>query len=177
MPGDELIELRNRLTGRWLMPGSEGVHASTIALLADGSMRITLPAVTVRQRTQQLMAGDTITGNWYLLGRAGRRTAGSSVTASVSSASSSFLPAVLRAQRPPPPGTRGPFLVLNIQDLPKAIANVQIFGVRIDIANWVVAADELAAGRHIKLIDVADIDTQITVQMPDRSTQTWRRIE
>src|SRR5712691_2027043 len=86
---------------------------------------------------------------------------------------SSLIPKELRNKQASPPEAEGPWLVLNFQDLPKAVGNIKVFGARLDIINWIIAAGELGTGSHIKLLDHGNLGKHVTVRMPDGSQQTW----
>lgn len=167
----ELTALRTEIAGTWLMT-SENVLAPTITLQDNAVMHMVLPATNGKERARQMVSGDTITGNWYLQSVASRR----SKLASVGSITSSLLQKPLRNGQAPSAKDAGPFLVLNFQDLPKAIGNIKMFGFRLDIINWIIAADELGAGRHIQLLDHANLRERLSVRMPDSSRQTWVRV-
>lgn len=176
MSNDEHIKLREKVSGTWLLPW-KGERTATLVLNPEGWMRMTVPATTGGGRIKQVLSGDTVTGNWALVNRARERTLlESSVQGSARIGSSSFIPDILSGAKQPSSAAKGPFILLNIQDVPKAIANVRLFGVRIDAANIVVAADEVGGGRYIKVMDSSQTGTELTVRMPDGTVQTWQRI-
>lgn len=71
---------------------------------------------------------------------------------------------------------QGPFLVLNVLDVPRSIANVRIFGVKADIANWAMTLDELAGGRFFKICDYSD-PALLTLSAGDGIMEQWGRIQ
>jgi len=166
------IEIHRRLQGSWHMPQADH-HQTTVTLHHNGSMHMTIAARSAKERSRQLLAGDQASGNWHITAR--KRPRGI-LSSSSSSFGSSFRPPLPRDNRAPD-SKKGPFIVLNIQDLPKAIANVRIFGFRADLANWAVSLDELSGGYHLRIVDLSNYEDSIELEVGNGLVQTWHRIK
>lgn len=169
----DTVALRKHLVGTWLLPETRD-HTSTISLSHEGWMRMTIASASWKERFRQQLSGDLATGNWRTSMQRPTSPKSSSARSS-SSLSSSF--------RPPLAGgagnradEQGPFLVLNVLDVPRSIANVRIFGVKADIANWAMTLDELAGGRFFKICDYSD-PALLTLSAGDGIMEQWGRIQ
>lgn len=168
------VEMRRRLQGTWQMPQTDN-HQTTVTLHHNGPMHMTIAACSPRERGRQILSGDQVSGNWYITDRKRPRGAAGSLSSSSSSFGSSFRPPLPRDRRSD--SVKGPYIVLNVQDLPKAIANVHIFGIRVDLANWAVAFDELSGGYHLRIVDLSNFAESIEVEVGNGQVQTWHRIK
>ncbi len=173
---DDQVEVGRRLQGTWLPPETKSCQI-TITLQFNNEFYMTIHALSTGEKVAQQLKGDKATGTWNIRKRR-RPTSGPAALARESSGSSlrlfrPDLPHIAENDKDAP--VEGPFLVLRINDLPKALLNIKI-GVPLDIANWAVGVDELAGSRFFRIVDLDNYEKSIELEVGKGVVQTWRRV-
>ncbi|WP_017654649.1 hypothetical protein [Fortiea contorta] len=177
-------DIKRRILGSWELPSHEE-YAETINLYGSPSkFTYTCSATSVKERIRQILVGDEIHGNWHI--RTNRRkslrdsSASGSVRSSVSFSTNWLAP---RAQTGKVDASirldgddLGPFLVLNFTDITKSILNLNLLGIRLDVANWLNNFREIAEDDYLKIVSLKDNDTRLTLK-GKRGIQVWRRFQ
>jgi hypothetical protein len=177
-------EAKRRILGAWELPAHED-YTETICLHGYASkFSYTCSATSPKERFRQIFVGDEIHGNWHI--RATRRKGGrdSSMIGSVRSSvgfSTEFIMPRFRKK-----GTDlansldeddlGPFIVLNFTDISKSVLNVNLVGLRLDIANWLNNFRELVEDDYLKIVSLTENDTCLTLKNK-KGIQVWRRFQ
>jgi hypothetical protein len=173
-------DLKKKILGSWELPSHEN-YSETINL--HGSpvrFTYTCSATSVGERCRQILVGDEIYGNWHIRTTRKKTSSSSSARGSVN-----FFTGWLA----PPSQTGkvdtsvrfddddlGPFLVLNFTEIAKSILNVNVLGIRLDLANWLNNFREIVEDDHLKIISLTENDTLLTLK-GKRGIQVWRKFQ
>jgi hypothetical protein len=177
-------DIKRRILGSWELPTNEN-YSETINLYGSpAKFTYTCSATSARERIRQVFVGDEIYGNWHIRTTRKKNSSGSSSSGSMrSSVNISTAWLAPRAQTGKVDTSiqiddddLGPFLVLNFTDITKSILNVNVLGVRFDLANWLNNFREIVEDDYLKIISLADNDTRLTLK-GKRGTQVWRRFQ
>ncbi|PBC92467.1 hypothetical protein BX281_0122 [Streptomyces sp. Ag82_O1-15] len=172
----DIHELMQRLQGTWRPPATDSSQV-TVSLLFDHSMRMTVHALSNGEKWLQQLKGDQVIGTWDVHQRMRPRSK-SSVASSSARIADSFTPKMRPLKDGAAQGVKeGPFLVLRISDLPKASTNINIMGIRLDVANWAVSLGELAAGLYFRIVDAENHETSLDMEGTSGVIQTWMRVK
>jgi hypothetical protein len=176
--------IKRRILGSWELPSHED-YSETINLYgAPARFTYTCSATSVQERIRQIFVGDEIHGNWHIRTtrkkNSGSSSSSGSVRSSVNLGTDWLAP---RAQTGKVDSSfrlddddLGPFLVLNFTDIAKSILNINVLGLRLDLANWLNNFREIAEDDYLKIISLTDNDTRLTLK-GKRGTQVWRRFQ
>lgn len=177
-------DIKRRILGSWELPSNED-YSETINLYGSpAKFTYTCSATSAKERIRQVFVGDEIHGNWHIRTTRKKNSAGSSSSGSVRSSvnfGTNWL--APRAQTGQVDASvrfddddLGPFLVLNFTDITKSILNVNVLGIRFDLANWLNNFREIVEDDYLKIISLTDNDTRLTLKSK-RGTQVWRRFQ
>jgi hypothetical protein len=177
-------DIKRKILGSWELPSNED-YSETINLYGSpAKFTYTCSATSAKERIRQVFVGDEIYGNWHIRTTRKKSSARSSSFGSVRSsvnfstgwlaprAQTSQVDASVRCDD----DDLGPFLVLNFTDITKSILNVNVLGIRFDLANWLNNLREIVEDDYLKIISLTDDDTCLTLR-GKRGTQIWRRFQ
>jgi hypothetical protein len=178
-------DIKRRILGSWELPSNED-YSETINLYGSpAKFTYTCSATSAKERIRQVLVGDEIYGNWHIRTTRKKNSAGSSSSGSMRSSASfgtdwlaprAQVGKVVDRSVQADDDDLGPFLVLNFTDITKSILNVNILGVRFDLANWLNNFREIVEDDYLKIISLTDKDTRLTLK-GKRGTQVWRRFQ
>jgi len=147
-PDQTAREYTRRMPGSWRLPLKED-EAVTITFFPNGRFFYTIAANSALRKLMQIGTGDDWEGNWHV--RANRAKPGMLERSSATVRSSFSLG---EEKRPPP--EKGPFLVLNFTEMRKSILNMNLLGVRMDLANWINNLMETMRDGHYRIMEMTD---------------------
>lgn len=165
----EPLEIIRQIPGSWRLPIRED-ESITITFFPNGHFFMTISAYSSAKRTIQVLTGPDWQGNWHV--RSQRRSSSSS--SSSSSPFSSFSSFGKGSSNNPVSNLPGPYLVLNFTDLTKSILNFQLFGFRVDLANWFNNFCETIKDNNYRILDFDSEEMQL--ETPEKVKENWHRV-
>lgn len=180
----EPADIQRKIVGSWQLPIHDD-YSETITLHgAPRRLIYTCSAASFPERLRQFFVGDELYGNWQIRTSRSKQCAiASSAKGSVKRSTTSSLTWI--APRFETEGEKsnisneyetGLFLVLNFTDIPKSLLNLNLVGLRIDIANWLNNLREMIEDDVFKIVALTDGDTKLTLQ-GKKGTQVWTKIQ
>jgi hypothetical protein len=170
-------EIKKRLQGSWQLP----LHSScsvTMFLQKTGEFRYIINATTSGERIRQLLAGHEILGTWSVHDKPLAKgfldsSARGSLGSSFRMVTYTFAPPTQRAEpQKYDQDEKGPFLCLNFTDLAKSVANINIVGIRVEVANWINKLREVIAPDVFKILDLTPEQLQLEGR---KGIELWRK--
>jgi len=158
------LQIIKRLSGSWRLPISNG-ESATITFQPSGLFAWNISARNTATKAKQLVLGDDMIGNWHISSEKS-----TSSVSSFSSFSSSFA-SKPKADKP----LEGPFLILNFKKLPESILNINAFGFRLEIANFINNFLELVRDGNYRIVE---FETEsMTLENPKGEIEVWHKAQ
>lgn len=184
LKGLDSSEIKRRILGSWELSSNED-YSETINLYGSPAKFIyTCSATSAKERIRQIFVGDEIYGNWHIRTARQKNSESSSSSGLIKDAvtlGTEWLAPRVRTGKVNTPvrfdeNELGLFLVLNFTDIPESMFNVNLLGVRLDVANWLNNVREIVDDDYLKIISLTDNDTRLTLK-DKRGTQVWRKFQ
>jgi hypothetical protein len=144
-----VLEVIRQIPGSWRL-SIKTDESITITFFPNGHFFWTISAYSATKKAIQIATGPEWAGNWHVRSERGPH---SSLSGSSSSSFSSFSLFDRNPRQPVDTGAQGPYLILNFTELSKSILNFQLFGFRIDLANWVNNFAELIRDGNYRIVE------------------------
>lgn len=169
MSSNNVLEIMRQIPGSWQLPIKDG-ESVTITFFPNKAFYYKICANSASQKGIQVFTGDDWKGNWHVRSN---RTAPSSLEKSSTSSANVMRRLVGKDAPPPKPPAAGPYLVLNFTALPDSILNLNIAGVRVDLANWVNNLFEAFRDGNYRIIEFTK--EEMHLEGPKGNREIWHR--
>lgn len=174
---NQCIDVTKRILGSWRLP--ETKYGTAIAsFMADGMFLWHYSSIDRSLKAQEIAIGSCRRGNWHI--RTNRL--GAFLNTSLPSFAQPMLGAVWNrawsiedtfVDSKQLRDCEGLFLILNFTALPESCLNLNLLGLRMDVANWVMNLFEMVGNPCHELLSVSTSQLQIRY---DGKEATWNKI-
>lgn len=165
--GTKSVQLSRQLVGSWRLPQTpEGT--AIVSFHPDGMFIWHNSTCDRLMKAREIVIGATMRGNWHVRNSlaAGQAWFGGWMSGVFGNPKLHGLPAPKRL-------AEDWYLVINFTALPESVLNLNLLGLRCDLANWTLNAWELASLHAHEILEITDETMVLSMYGHD---QLWLKV-